>query len=91
MHLWNKSYNFQNNSGFQIPTNENGWCLSVSFFKAVCKLLSLSRMAFTQSCTCQGDCDICHAYAVGCWAETSAKYVVGNASNNSFTYSLSSG
>jgi len=62
------------------------------FFKAGCKLLSLSRMAFPQSCSCQDDCGICYVYAVGCLAETlHSKNVIGNASNNSFTYSQSSG
>jgi len=32
--------------------------------KAGCKLVSLSRMAFPQSCSCQGDCCIYYACAV---------------------------
>jgi len=36
---------FQKNSWFQ-PLTTLRWCLSASFFKAVCKLISLSLMAF---------------------------------------------
>jgi len=37
------------------------WCLSVSFFKADCKLVNLSRMAFPRSWSCQDDCGIYYA------------------------------
>jgi len=48
-----------------ISTNENlVWCLSASCFKAGCKLVSLSRMAFPRSCSCQGDCGIHYACAL---------------------------
>jgi len=33
-------------------------CLSASFFKAGCELVSLSCMAFPRSYSCQGDCGI---------------------------------
>jgi len=39
------------------------WCLSVSFFKAGCKLVSCC-MAVPQFCSCQDHCGINYAYAV---------------------------
>jgi len=38
--------------------------LTASFFKAGRKLVSVSRMAFPRSCSCQGDCGIYYACAL---------------------------
>jgi len=39
-------------------------------FQSRLQVAHLSRMAFPWSCSCQDDCGICYAYAVGYFAET---------------------
>jgi len=57
------------------------WLFICKFFKAGCKLASLSRMAFHRSCSFQDDCGI--DYHVPYFIETcSATYFVGNFSSN---------
>jgi len=67
------------------------WCLSASFFEAVCRLASLSLMAFPPV--------IVHVKTIAVFiirvqylAETLLrKYVVENANNNSFIFPQTSG
>jgi len=48
-----------------ITTNLASGFLSVSFFKAGCTLVNLSRMAFPSvACSCEGDCGIYYACRV---------------------------
>ena len=57
------------------------WCLSASFFKVGCKLVSFSRMTFYRSRSCQGDGGILYACAVLVRNLAQERYVVGNPRN----------